>query len=183
MKSILNKIMEFQELMKELGALGTTLKLQAPSTILLPSPTRKESKPVSLYMSTISEPEIFDVSRDLFSSGFYNQAVADSFKAVEKYIRSVTGNQVVSATTLMESTFGKTPKLSWSKLETTSEKDEQQGYQRIFSGAMLGVRNPCTHEFDWVDDPYEALELIQFAQHLLRKAKNGINATRPSSAP
>jgi hypothetical protein len=36
---------------------------------------------------------------------------------------------------------------------------------------MLGIRNPTTHEFDWVDEPESALELIIFAQHLLRKAK------------
>lgn len=42
---------------------------------------------------------------------------------------------------------------------------------------MLGIRNPTTHEFGWVDDPEVALELIVFAQHLLRKAK----AARPGA--
>jgi hypothetical protein len=40
-----------------------------------------------------------------------------------------------------------------------------------FIHAVLGICNPVTHEFNWVDDPELALELISFAQHLLRKAK------------
>jgi hypothetical protein len=41
----------------------------------------------------------------------------------------------------------------------------------VYSGAMLGIRNPVTHEFNWVDDAEGALELIVFAQHLLKRAK------------
>ncbi len=56
-------------------------------------------------------------------------------------------------------------------METQSQIDEQKGYHRLYSGAMLGIRNPATHEFGWVDEPELALELVVFAQHLLRKAK------------
>lgn len=56
-------------------------------------------------------------------------------------------------------------------METQSQIDEQKGYHRLYSGAMLGIRNPTTHEFGWVDEPELALELVVFAQHLLRKAK------------
>jgi hypothetical protein len=63
------------------------------------------------------------------------------------------------------------PILHWTEMESPSEIDEQKGYQRLYSGAMLGIRNPVTHEFNWIDDPELALELISFGQHLLRKAK------------
>jgi hypothetical protein len=62
--------------------------------------------------------------------------------------------------------------------KTASEQDEQKGYQRLYSGAMLGIRNPVTHEFNWVDDSDLALELLVFAQHLLRKAKSAQSAAR-----
>lgn len=64
-----------------------------------------------------------------------------------------------------------TPRLYWSSRRTISEQDEQKGYHRLYSGAMLGIRNPTTHEFRWVEEPEVALELVMFAQHLLRKAK------------
>src|SRR3546814_6004478 len=63
------------------------------------------------------------------------------------------------------------PYLRWSEMETSSQIDEQKGYNRLYSGAMLGIRNPTTHEFGWIDEPELALELIVFAQHLLRKSK------------
>jgi hypothetical protein len=63
------------------------------------------------------------------------------------------------------------PKLFWSNRTTISEQDEQKGYLQLYAGAMLGIRNPVTHEFGWIDDPLLSLELILFAQHLLRKAK------------
>src|SRR3546814_19533459 len=63
------------------------------------------------------------------------------------------------------------PYLRWSEMETSSQIDEQKGYHRLYSGAMLGIRNPTTHEFGWIDEPELALELIVFAQHLLRKRK------------
>ena len=42
----------------------------------------------------------------------------------------------------------------------------------LYAGAMLGIRNPTTHEFNWVEDEDVALELLVFAQHLLRKARS-----------
>lgn len=77
-----------------------------------------------------------------------------------------------SGSTLMERVFsvGK-PQLQWTSRTTASEKNQHSGYSRLFSGAMIGIRNPTTHEFDWITEPEEAIELIVFAQHLLRKAK------------
>jgi hypothetical protein len=63
------------------------------------------------------------------------------------------------------------PKMVWSERQSTSEKDEQAGYHSLYRGAMLGIRNPVTHEFNWVEDAEVAIELLIFAQHLLRKAK------------
>ena len=63
------------------------------------------------------------------------------------------------------------PVLFWTERQTQTEQDEQRGYHFLFSGAMLGIRNPVIHEFKWVEDPEVALELLVFAQHLLRKAR------------
>ena len=75
------------------------------------------------------------------------------------------------------------PALSWTERKTASEQDEQKGYQRLYAGAMLGIRNPVTHEFNWVDDPDLALELLVFAQHLLKKAKFAQLATPSANIP
>lgn len=157
--------------MVELGVARNVLALPAPKTLLLEDHTSESDDGTAIFTSVVTEPEISSVARDLFASGFYNQAVSEAFKALDKFIEFRTKSGL-SGTSLMRDSFRpKDPKLYWSTRASQSEKDEQEGYDHIFSGAMLGVRNPTTHEFDWIDNQEEALELLVFAQHLLRKAK------------
>ena len=169
---ILDGIRRLQEHLLETGLARSVLALPAPRMLALPSPTAEASEPASVFARLVTEPEIHDVSSDLFVSGHYNLAVAEAYKAVDKYIADRVPALQQSGTTLMEQVFSPTaPHLKWSGMETPSEVDEQKGYHRLYAGAMLGIRNPTTHEFNWVDEPELALELIVFAQHLLRKAK------------
>lgn len=169
---ILDGIRRLQEHLLETGLARSVLALPAPRMLALPSPTAEGSEPSSVFARLITEPEIRDVSSDLFVSGYYNLAVAEAYKAVDKYIAERVPSLQQSGTTLMEQVFSPTaPHLRWSSMQTPSELDEQKGYHRLYAGAMLGIRNPTTHEFGWVDEPELALELIVFAQHLLRKAK------------
>ena len=64
------------------------------------------------------------------------------------------------------------PLLKLSNLQTPSEQDEQRGYMDIYAGAMTGIRNPRAHEFQLVDTPESALEMIVLANHLMRKLDN-----------
>lgn len=170
---LLDGIRRFQEHLLEIGVARSVLALPAPRMLSLPSPTSEGSEPASVFARLITEPEIHDVSADLFASGHYNVAVAESFKAIDKYVALRVPHILQTGSTLMDQVFApKAPHLRWSEMKTISEQSEQQGYQRLYSGAMLGIRNPTTHEFGWVDDPEIALELIVFAQHLLKKAKN-----------
>ena len=140
--------------------------------LALPAPTGGEAAAVNVFASTITEPEIVEVSRDLFASGHYSLAVQEAYKAVDKYVGEKVGHKKLSGSKLMDDVFGpNNPKLIWSERKNTSQQDEQSGYHRLFSGAMLGIRNPVTHEFNWVEEPGLALELLVFAQHLLHKAK------------
>lgn len=169
---LLDGIRRFQEHLLEVGVARSVLALPAPRMLALPSPTAEGSEPASVFARIVTEKEIHSVSSDLFASGHYNLAVAEAYKAVDKFV----GNRVPSVAqygaSLMDQIFSpSSPLLVWSELATISQKDEQKGYHRLFSGAMLGIRNPTTHEFDWVEEPELALELIIFAQHLLRKAK------------
>jgi uncharacterized protein (TIGR02391 family) len=127
----------------------------------------------NVFAITVTEPEIEVVSRDLFASGHYSLAVQEAYKAVDKFVAEKCGESVLSGTQLMDKVFSpNAPMLAWTLRTSQSEQDEQRGYHRLYSGAMLGIRNPVTHEFDWVEDQEVALELLVFAQHLLRKAKS-----------
>ena len=124
-------------------------------------------------LKTVTEPEIQEVSRDLFASGHYSLAVQEAYKAVEKFVQRKAREHGLSGTKLMQNVFSAdSPRLFWTERKNPSEEDEQKGYMMLYAGAMLGIRNPITHEFNWVEDQDVALELLLFAQHLLRKARS-----------
>lgn len=169
---LLDGIRRLQEHLFEVGLARSVLALPAPRMLALSSPTAEESGPASVFARVVTEPEIQGVAGDLFMSGHYNLSVAEAYKAVDKYVAERVPSITMSGTTLMEQAFSpNAPHLKWSEMASQSQIDEQKGYHRLFSGAMMGIRNPTTHEFGWVDEPELALELIVFAQHLLRKAK------------
>ena len=169
---VLEGLRKFQEHVLELGLARAVLALPAPRMLALPSPTAEAAEPASVFARVVTEPEIEQVSRDLFVSGHYSISVQEAYKAVDKYVGGKAELSGITGTALMDAVFGpNSPILHWTDRTTLSEIDEQKGYHRLYSGAMLGIRNPATHEFNWFDDPEIALELLVFAQHLLRKAK------------
>ena len=169
---ILSAVRKLQEFILEAGLARGVLALPAPRMLALTSGSSVETDTTNVFTFTITEPEIESVARDLFASGHYSLAVQEAYKAIDHYVSERCSHDL-SGTQLMETVFSPSkPVLSWSERATTSQVDEQRGYQRLFSGAMLGIRNPVAHEFNWVEDPELALELLVFAQHLLRKAKS-----------
>lgn len=170
--SLLDRIRDFQKFLYSSGLAQSTLALPAPSLLSLPNPTSTDIELDLIFDRFVAEPEIVEVSRDLFDSGHYNLAVFEAFKALDHFIQSKVMEFNISGTQLMDQVFSPTsPKLHWSERKSRTEKDEQLGYHRLFSGAMLGIRNPTGHEFAWIDEPEQALECIVLAQHLVRKAK------------
>jgi uncharacterized protein (TIGR02391 family) len=174
---LLERIKQLQEHVLEVGLAQTVLALPAPRMLSLPAPSFDGGSIISVYSRAVIEPEIELVSRDLFASGHYSLAVQESYKAVEKFVQQKAAAANLSGTQLMQAVFSTSaPKLYWTDRKTISEQDEQKGYLQLYAGAMLGIRNPVTHEFQWVDDPILAVELILFAQHLLRKARAALVA-------
>ncbi|MCA0927521.1 TIGR02391 family protein [Ruegeria profundi] len=173
----IDRIKRLQEAVVELGLGARTIVSSTPKTVIDAAEHQVDDDEVAAFNALVKDSSILEVTKDLFSSGFYNLAVAEAFKAVEKMVAERLGEFSQSGTKLMRQAFSnKSPKLAWTERSTSSQKDEQEGYEHIFAGSMLGIRNPTTHEFDWVDDAQTALELVLFAQHLARKAKNSFRA-------
>lgn len=155
-----------------MGLGASQLALPAPRLLLLPDASSEDVKEEVIFSKIVTEEEIVSVSRDLFVSGFFNQAVFEAFKALDKYIQLKAKNSSSSGAKLMNDVFSpNNPALQWSERKTTSEIDQHRGYHFLFSGAFTGIRNPTGHEIDWIDDHTEALDAILIAQHLLRRAK------------
>lgn len=162
---------ELQRSINRIGLGGTLRALPAPRMLAIADASDQGNSVHDRFLEVITDSDLLGVSRDLFVSGFYSEASGEAFKFVDNFIKSKT-NSTKSGSALMEWAFspnGTTLKLNG--LTSESEKNVQAGYQRIFAGSMLGIRNPTAHENGWITDAEEALETIVLAQHLLRKAR------------
>lgn len=57
----------------------------------------------------------------------------------------------------------------WRRKPAKAVKDEREGFQALFRGAMIGIRNPKAHEVFKAEDPQTALEYLGFASLLHRR--------------
>ncbi len=107
--------------------------------------------------------------RALFDNGHYVQAAFESFKFVDEEVQRISG-ETDYGTALMHKVFGgQSPKLRLNPGATQSEQSEQEGYQFLFAGGMLGIRNPRGHVSGMRDDLDLCLDHLALASMLLRK--------------
>ncbi|MEX1064325.1 MAG: TIGR02391 family protein [Candidatus Paceibacterota bacterium] len=115
-------------------------------------------------------PKVIEVSQKLFEDKHYSQAIFEAYKAVVSELKGVSGLSNLDGKPLAEAALSLVkPKVKLNKLETQSEKDEQQGFMFLYSGAALGVRNPKAHDNMVQSDPIKTFEYLSFASLLLRR--------------
>lgn len=154
------------------GLAGVSVTVPSSSLSSDPGVHSEADKQNQEYYLAVVDPDIVGVTRDLFVSGFYGHAVGEAFKVVDKMVASKAGLSDAGVKLMRKAFNDASPILAWSTRSSQSEKDAHEGYGHIFAGAMLGIRNPTSHEINWIDDADEALELIVLAQHLVRKVKS-----------
>lgn len=114
-------------------------------------------------------PVLPSVIRKLFDDGHYAQATFEAFKFVDKAVARLAGHSE-SGFKLMMTVFAESsPLVKLTPCKTTTEKDEQKGFQFLFAGSMLAIRNPRGHEYGLRDSPDECLDHLALASILLRR--------------
>lgn len=136
-----------------------------------PSPKGITPKPedfVELYDILVKSKAIRDATRKLFVGRHYARAVEEAYKCLNNTVKAKSGLDM-DGNDLMNQAFSiKNPVLKLNKLRSQSEKDEQIGYMLVLGGCMTGIRNPRAHEHLLWDSPDVALEMITWANHLMR---------------
>lgn len=113
--------------------------------------------------------EVCQVSRGLFGSGHYPQAVFEACKALNLAVKTKSGLATDGAPLMTQAFSVNNPVLRMNALANQSDRDEQQGFMHLFQGTMLGIRNPSAHELVSLQDPTHALEHLSFLSMLFRK--------------
>jgi uncharacterized protein (TIGR02391 family) len=114
-------------------------------------------------------PKLPNIVKRLFDNGHYSQATFEAYKYVDKEIQRFSSLSVSGFRLMMQAFAVETPLVKLTSLSTESEKDEQKGFQFLFAGTVLAIRNPRGHEYALSDSPDKCLDHLSLASLLLRR--------------
>lgn len=144
------------------GIVRATAKVGSPS-VDIPIPEEHPFEIRNIH------PLLPNIVRDLFDDGHYAQATFEAFKFVDKEVARLS-NSAESGFKLMMAVFPENgPVISLTKCGSATERDEQKGFQFLFAGSMLAIRNPRGHEYAVRDSPDQCLDHLALASILLRR--------------
>jgi len=109
-------------------------------------------------------PTVQKTAGELYKNGHYRQAILDTYIALVNAVKIKSLRHDLDNTPLMQATFSPKNPL----VKVSAEQDEQQGFMWLFSGAVMGIRNPKAHRLIEQNDPQRTLEWLSFASVLLR---------------
>ena len=146
---------------------------------------RRKQKMTLSSLGSLIHPEIMRVAESRMNSGHYADAVEGAFKELNNAVKAKTRQKLdreLDGQKLMQCVFSseKPILLVEDDLESQTNKDTQQGYMMMFSGAMSAIRNPKAHENMEISKE-DAIRKLMFASMLMYKLESSLlqNASNP----
>jgi uncharacterized protein (TIGR02391 family) len=113
-------------------------------------------------------PKLPAIVRELFDDGYNAQSTFEAFKFLENQVVRLAKVNSNGYKLMMAAFNDQQPLIQLTPLLTVSEKDEQRGYQFIFAGTVMAIRNPRGHG-TMIDSLEECLDHLSLASLLLRR--------------
>ena len=121
-------------------------------------------------------PEIIEISKNKFEDGYYSDAVQTALveicSIVREYRKTNGLQEIQSDKDMMYNTFSTSKVLKFTDSSTTSLKNIQEGYEKIFPGVIQAMRNPNAHQNSTMgkDDAVRKLMIASDLMYMLDKA-------------
>jgi len=122
-------------------------------------------------LNDIVSEDIYSVIKNKYDNQLYSDAILDSIKYLTNIIREKSKIGGDGAGLITQAFGGQSPKIKINKMATTSEIDEQKGYEQILRGIYCGIRNPRSHE-QYQDVKEVADSIIIFINYLAEMIKS-----------
>jgi uncharacterized protein (TIGR02391 family) len=116
-------------------------------------------------VSSSLPPEV----RKLFDNGHYAQATFEAYKYLDKEVGRLANSSDTGVKLMLAVLSEGNPIVRLTACTTTTEKDEQKGYQFLFAGSTMAIRNPRGHQYSVQDTPDDCLDHLSLASMLLRR--------------
>lgn len=125
-------------------------------------------------------PKIECIARSRFYSGMYADAIEASFKEincrVKEIVKKQTGQELDGSNLMKKCFSSNNPILIIQDNTSESGRNVQLGYMEIFSGAMIGIRNPKAHGNQTITRE-DAVRKLNFASLLMYKIDQALIST------
>jgi len=114
-------------------------------------------------------PRLPSIVMNLFDDGHFAQSTFEAYKFVDNEVQRFAKLTESGFKLMMQALSADSPVIRLNTLKTTSERDEQKGFQFLFAGSVLAIRNPRGHEHSVIDSPDQCLDHLSLASLLLRR--------------
>lgn len=132
------------------------------------------------YLSTndfwqFVHPKIIELSKNKFEDGYYSDAVQTAIveicSIVREYRKEKGLPEIQSDKDMMYNTFSTIKALQFTDSSTTSLKNIQEGYEKIFPGVVQAIRNPNAHKNTKIekDDAVRKLMIVSDLMYRIDK--------------
>ncbi len=120
-----------------------------------------------LFPKETIHPLLTEKVYPLYMSGDYETAIFKAYKLIEVAVRDGAGSgfEEQYGVSLMRKAFH--PETGPLTIQAEPES-EKEAIMHLFAGAIGRFKNPASHRHVSITHPQEAIELLQFASHLLR---------------
>lgn len=121
------------------------------------------------------------VSAKLFKDDHYRQAILQACIALNEAVQQRSGRSDIDGTKLMQKVFSNSHPI----LKFEGHPDEQQGFMWLYSGVVMGIRNPRGHQVGESEDldANEALEILALISFLFRALDASITVPSAPTTP
>ncbi|MDP2938441.1 MAG: TIGR02391 family protein [Candidatus Omnitrophota bacterium] len=121
-------------------------------------------------------PEVLKYCRAELLEENYFHAVLEATKGVAQRIRDMSGLGSDGADLVNTAFSGKSPILTFSSLETETDKSEQRGFSNLLIGLFGAIRNPVAHapKISWPMSELDALDIMTFISFVHRKLDGAV---------
>ncbi len=114
-------------------------------------------------------PTVSTIAKKLFDDGYFAQSTFEVYKFIDKEIQVHSASTENGFKLMMQVFAGDVPLIKLNSLTSSSDKDEQKGYQFLFAGSVLAIGNPRGHEYNVIDSIDKCLDHLSLASLLIRR--------------
>ena len=120
------------------------------------------------------EGSLWQAIQSTYEAGNYSHAIVDAMHYLSNVLREKTGVEGDGKSLVGQALGGDSPRLRINRLQTETERNEQQGLESILRGMYQAIRNPRSHE--QIEDKRETADAVIYLTDYFSALSKGLKS-------